>query len=119
MTGKLKIKILFVCTLNQMRSRTAEELYKEDERFIVKSGGVDDEAVVQVNLESLEWADYVVVMEEMHRNWIRSCYPLIYGNKKVLNLDIPDIFYFEQPELVSQVKNKFETLYQKEMKNNS
>jgi protein-tyrosine-phosphatase len=36
------IKILFVCTANKMRSKTAEELYKNDARFMVKSAGVAD-----------------------------------------------------------------------------
>lgn len=110
------IKILFVCTANKMRSKTAEELYKNDERFMVKSAGVADFADVPVNLELLIWADYIVVMEEMHLEWLRQYYPITYANKKIFCLEIPDLYDFMEPELVFQVKQKFETLYQKEIK---
>ncbi|NIM13801.1 MAG: phosphotyrosine protein phosphatase [Candidatus Aminicenantes bacterium] len=110
------IKILFVCTANKMRSKTAEELYKNDERFMVKSAGVADFAEVPVNLELLIWADYIVVMEEMHLEWLRQYYPITYANKKNFCLDIPDLYDFMEPELVFQIRQKFETLYQKEIK---
>jgi len=113
-----KLKILFVCTANRMRSKTAEKIYKDDERFIVKSAGVADFADVPLNLELLNWADYVVVMEEMHIEWIRESYPRFFLRKheKVLCLDIPDIYNFMDFELVSQVEYKFETRYQEEIK---
>jgi predicted protein tyrosine phosphatase len=111
------LKILFICTANKMRSKTAEEIYKNDKRFMVKSAGVADFAEVPVNLELLIWADYIVVMEEMHIEWLSEFYPITYANKKIFCLDIPDIYNFMEPELVIQVKQKFETLYQEEIKN--
>lgn len=116
--GSSPIKILFVCTANKMRSRTAEALYKQDERFSVKSAGVADFAQVPLNLELLTWADYIVVMEEMHLLWIRQYYPVFYTHRheRVFNLDIPDMYEFMDPHLVYLVKRKFETLYQEEIK---
>jgi predicted protein tyrosine phosphatase len=109
-----KLKILFVCTANKMRSKTAEKIYQNDERFMVKSAGVADFAEVPLNLELLTWADYIVVMEEMHIEWIRECYPVFYSHKreKILCLDIPDIYNFMDFELVFQIESKFETRYQ-------
>ena len=115
MKEKLKKKVLFVCTLNQMRSKTAEELYRHDERFIIKSAGVANEAAVHVDLELLIWADYVIVMEEMHLRWINRNYPIIYADKKVISLDIPDEFFYMQPVLVKLVKQKFEEVYREEI----
>ena len=113
-----KIKILFVCTANKMRSKTAEKIYQNDERFIVKSAGAADFAEVPLNLELLTWADYIVVMEEIHIEWIRQCYPVFYSHRheKILCLDIPDIYDFMDSELVFQVESKFETRYQEEIK---
>jgi predicted protein tyrosine phosphatase len=113
-----KIKILFVCTANRMRSKTAEKIYNDDERFIVKSAGVADFADVTLNLELLTWADYIVVMEKMHIEWIRQCYPVFYSHKQeqILCLDIPDIYNFMDFELVYQIEHKFETRYQEEIK---
>ena len=113
-----KIKILFVCTANKMRSRTAEEIYKIDERFLVKSAGVASFADVPLNLEMLNWADYIVIMEEMHDEWIRQCYPSYYlqKNEKILSLEIPDLYNFMEPELISMIRQNFETLYQQRIK---
>jgi predicted protein tyrosine phosphatase len=113
-----KLKILFVCTANKMRSKTAETIYKDDERFIVKSAGVADFADMPLNLELLTWADYIVVMEEMHIEWIRQCYPVFFSHRheQILCLDIPDIYNFMDFELVNRIESKFETRYQEEIK---
>jgi protein-tyrosine phosphatase len=112
-----KLKILFVCTANKMRSKTAEKIYK-DERFIVKSAGAANFADVPLNLELLNWADYVIVMEDMHIEWIRESYPMYFFRKReqILSLDIPDVFNFMDFELVSQIEHKFETRYREEIK---
>ncbi len=39
-----KLKILFVCTVNRMRSLTAHKIYENDDRFDVKSAGTDKTA---------------------------------------------------------------------------
>jgi len=106
-----KKKILFVCTHNKMRSRTAEEMYKADRRFEVRSAGVSDDAVQLVNLELLTWADWIVVMENYHFRWIRECFPVISRHKRVICLDIPDEFWFMDPELVDLIKSRFERVY--------
>ncbi len=113
-----KLKILFVCTANRMRSKTAEKIYENDERFIVKSAGVADFAEVPLNLDLLNWADYVIVMEELHIEWIRQSYPRFFSRKheKILCLDIPDIYNFMDFELVYQIESKFETRYLEEIK---
>ena len=119
MKDELRIKILFVCTFNQMRSRTAEELYQDDERFIARSAGTDKDAPVRVDLETLMWADVVVVMETTHQTWIKIGYPLIYEKKKVLCLDIPDMYLFMQKDLIALMKKKFESLYREEIAPNA
>ena len=113
-----KLKILFVCTANRMRSKTAEEIYKNDERFIVKSAGVADFADVPLSLELLNWADYVVVMEEEHIERIRERYPRFFLRKheQILCLDILDIYNFMDEDLVIKIQHEFETRYQEEIK---
>jgi protein-tyrosine phosphatase len=111
------LKILFVCTANRMRSKTAEKLYENDKRFTVKSAGVADFAEVPLTLELLNWADYVIVMEDMHIQWIRESFPRFFFRRqeRVLNLEIPDIYNFMDFELVYQVEHKFETWYREEI----
>ncbi|HLP46290.1 MAG TPA: phosphotyrosine protein phosphatase [Candidatus Kapabacteria bacterium] len=107
---KKKLKILFICTYNKMRSKTAELLYKYDERFEVKSAGVDEFAEVRVNLELLSWADYIVTMEEFQRQWIQASFPGLSAYRKIHCLGIPDYYDFMDPELVFLIKEKFESL---------
>lgn len=110
-----KKKILFVCTFNKMRSKTAEAIYSNDERFTVDSAGVSESAVVQVHPEILAWADYIVVMEELHRQWILAAFPDLLAHKKILCLNIPDEFWFMDANLALLINERFEELYRDEI----
>ena len=69
-------RILFVCTANIDRSRTAEDMYREDARYEVRSAGVAPFATVVLTRDLLLWADRVFVMserEDQHRTLIRMC----------------------------------------------
>jgi len=103
---KPKIKILFVCTMNYQRSRTAEELYKMDERFEIRSAGVAKDAYVRIDMDNLNWADFIIVMEKAHRNKIRKQFNKIYQTKRIICLYIED-------ELI---EGKFEYIYHTEIK---
>lgn len=105
--------ILFVCTINKMRSATAHRIYESDERFIVKSAGTDKNAAIVLDNDLLRWADTIVVMEKEHRNFIRKHYPEIYNTKKIVCLYIPDLYDYMQPELIAMLKDKFEDVYRR------
>jgi predicted protein tyrosine phosphatase len=106
-----KKKILFVCTFNKMRSKTAEVIYKNDKRFEVKSAGVDEYAEVSLDMELLEWADYVLVMEKSHRKWILKHFPDLSDERKVLCLGIPDLYEFMDTALIPLLKDRVEGLF--------
>jgi len=110
-----KINILFICTVNRMRSATAERIYADDERFNVDSAGTDKSANVQVDEYQLEWADYVIVMEMMHRNKIRQMFPELYKNRPIICLHIPDEYDFMEPALIDLLQRKFEHVYRTEI----
>jgi len=101
-------RILFVCTVNRMRSATAHKIYENDTRFEVDSAGTDRTANVVLEEWHLEWADVVVVMEKYHRNVIRDRFPLWYEKKPIVCLYIPDEYDFMQPELIVLLREKFE-----------
>jgi len=103
-----KLKLLFVCTVNRMRSATAHKIYENDIRFEVKSAGTDKTANTVLSDEILNWADSIVVMEKHHRNYIRKHFPEIYKTKKIVCLYIPDIYSYMQPELIEILKIKVE-----------
>ena len=103
-------KLLFVCTLNLQRSPTAAEIFKD--KYDTKSAGVGDTAKVPLTSELLGWADVVFVMEGWQRKLISEKFPKLYLKKKIINLDIPDMYYFMDEELVKVLKEKVETSIQ-------
>lgn len=91
------MKVLFVCTGNVDRSRTAEELFKNVKGLEVRSAGTSYAATVQVPKEMLNWADRIFVMEDRHGRALLKMDKEIW--RKVMILDVPDKYYFNQPEL--------------------
>ena len=97
-------RILFVCTANVDRSRTAEDLYREDERFEVRSAGVAPFATVPLTRDLLLWADRVFVMnerEDQHRTLIRIRFPDV--DRPLTDLDIEDRWRRGDPDLVTLI----------------
>ena len=96
------MNVLFICNQNQHRSRTAELLFRE--KFNTKSAGLYDRT--PVTREELSWADLVLVMEPAQRSEIAKRFPDMYLKKRILSLDIPDIYQFNQPELIKVLKSR-------------
>ena len=95
-----KMRILFVCDQNRLRSPTAKALYDPDPDLEVRSAGVRNDAVVVVTRELLEWADLIFVMERSQRNLIRKRFEDLYHEKRIVCLYIDDAYDFMDPELV-------------------
>ncbi len=110
-----KLKLLFVCTVNRMRSATAHKIYETDNRFEVKSAGTDKSANIVLSEEILNWVESIIVMEKHHRNFIRKHFPDIYKNKRIVCLYIPDDYDYMQTELIGILKDKVEDVYQRKL----
>lgn len=100
------MNLLFVCTVNRMRSCTAETIWSADPRFRVRSAGTAPTATKQVTPEMLRWADKIFVMEKTHENFIIETFPAVDVRDKIIVLDIPDFYYYMEPELVSLLHRK-------------
>lgn len=99
------MNILFLCTANLNRSRTAEDFYRSTSAaHQYKSAGLSQKycqkyGTTLCTIELLEWADKVFVMENMHIQRIAEYAGESYLNKiEVLNID--DFYQFMQPELI-------------------
>ncbi len=101
-----KLKVLFVCEENRLRSKTAAEIYSSCATLAIKSAGVNRTAETRVSEELLEWADKVFVMEKRQRNKIQKRFPELYARKSITCLYIPDDYDFMDPTLVTILKNK-------------
>ena len=109
------MNILFVCTINRMRSLTAHQIFEGDERFDVQSAGTAFDAQNRISKENLEWADYILVMERAHRNKIRAEFSDIYASKRILCMYIEDEYNYMDPFLIELLKKKFEFLWRTEI----
>jgi predicted protein tyrosine phosphatase len=96
--------ILFVCTANIDRSRTAEDLYREDPRYEVRSAGTAPFAKTPLTRELMEWSQRVFVMcerEDRHHTQIKMRFPAT--DRPVVDLDVEDRWPRGHPELVRRV----------------
>ncbi|MBU0615320.1 MAG: phosphotyrosine protein phosphatase [Nanoarchaeota archaeon] len=89
------MKLLFICNQNQNRSKTAEHLYKD--RFETRSAGLFNEN--PVTEQQMSWADTIIVMDHAQRAELSRRFPKQYLQKRILSLDVPDIYSYDQPEL--------------------
>lgn len=96
-------RLLFVCTYNEMRSSTAEAVLAA-EGYNVRSAGTDRWATVPLNREIILWADIVFVMENKHETFISSFFRDVVEGKIIIVLDIPDNYYYMEPELIELLK---------------
>lgn len=101
------MKVLFICNQNLNRSKTAEELFKD--KFETKSAGLYNEK--PVTEKQLEWADTVVVMEDEQRSEIAKRFPKQYLKKRVISLNIADVYFYNQPELIDVLELKMAELF--------
>jgi len=101
------MKVLFICNQNQNRSKTAEELFKNE--FSTKSAGLYNEK--PVTEKELSWADTIVVMEEHQRGEIAKRFPNQYVQKRILSMEIPDLYHYNQPSLKKILKEKIKGLF--------
>lgn len=93
-------KVLFVCSMNQWRSPTAEKVFQKDARLSVRSKGTSRSARRTVTAQDLKWADVIMVMESKHKQRLRSDFPGQMRFKRLHVLEIPDEYQYMDPDLV-------------------
>jgi len=97
--------ILVVCGKNKKRSRTAEFIFKNDNRFNIRSVGLSPKSERKISEKDLNWADLVLVMESDHKSKILDVYPHVdLPIMEVLN--IPDEYKFMDDELILLLNEK-------------
>ena len=104
------MNMLFVCSMNQWRSPTAEKIYAKHDGLNVRSAGTSSKARRKVTADDLKWADVICVMEYKHKSQLKSRFP---GELQILTvhvLDIPDEYRFMDPELVTCIRESVDSL---------
>lgn len=101
-------RLLFVCRLNRHRSATAERLFCKRQDLDVRSAGTSEDAMVRVNERMLDWADVIFTMDELQQKDLKQMFPQHPAVDRVICLDIPDVFSFNDPELVQLLEERVE-----------
>jgi predicted protein tyrosine phosphatase len=94
------MNLLFICSRNKRRSRTAEDLFKRLNGYEVRSAGTAESARVRVNEKLLVWADIIFVMERDHKKRLQQKFSSDVLNKEIIVLDIPDEYQYMDEALV-------------------
>ncbi len=102
-----KLKILVVCSRNKKRSLTAETIFKNDSRVIVRSVGTSPSARRKITQADIDWADIILCMERKHKQIIEQQFGKI-DSQVVRILDIADEYEYMDPELVEMLQREIE-----------
>ena len=95
------MKVLFICSRNQWRSPTAEQVFRRHPSLNVRSAGTSRNAKKRVSYELLQWSDVICVMEQKHRNHLVAEFGRVIAYKPLHILDISDDYLFMDPRLIA------------------
>lgn len=100
------LNLLFICSRNQWRSPTAENIYKNQPGICARSAGTSPNGVIRVNTKHILWADLIFAMEKKHKDIIQLKFPEETAGKKIIVLNIPDEYQYMDKYLISDLKSK-------------
>ncbi len=98
-----RLKVLFVCSRNQWRSPTAEQIWRRHPRLLTRSGGTSPSARHTVSADDVCWADVIFAMEDKHKSRLAAEFTGLLAGKPIHVLDIPDEYKYMDPELVEML----------------
>ena len=101
---KNKTNLLFICSRNQWRSPTGEQIWKNNPDYNTKSAGTSPKAKRTISPTDIRWADIIFVMESKHKNRLKAKFTKLLDYKTVHVLDIPDEYKYMDAELISELK---------------
>lgn len=99
----LFLNLLFICSRNQWRSPTAEQIFNS-QYHRAKSAGTAASARIKVTQKLIGWADLIFVMEKKHRHILLEKFSGIINEKKIIVLEIPDEYQFMDEELIAMLE---------------
>ncbi|MEL8054690.1 MAG: protein tyrosine phosphatase [Pseudomonadota bacterium] len=102
--------VLFICSMNQWRSPTAEAIFRRETGINVRSAGTSSRAKRTVSVKDLRWADIILVMEQKHKTRLQAQFRDEVRYKTLHVLDIPDDYRYMDQELIDLLRAKVEPL---------
>jgi predicted protein tyrosine phosphatase len=105
-----RLNVLFVCSRNQWRSPTAEQVWRKHPQIAARSAGTSPNARHKVSVEDIRWASVILVMEEKHKSRLTAEFTRLLENKPIHVLDIPDDYKYMEPELIEILEQSVPSL---------
>ena len=110
-SGRLRtlvpLEVNISCGINrQARSDIIYDIRARYDGISAIGAGTNNGAATTVSGDLIEWADFIFVMEEVHRNKISRKFKGQLKNKRVIVLAIPDNFDRMDPTLVRILEDK-------------
>jgi predicted protein tyrosine phosphatase len=102
----MPLHVLFLCSMNRLRSPTAERVFASAAGIEAASAGLSADAENPVMPELLAWAELIFVMEKAQRNKLQKKFKAHLDGKRIICLDIPDEYDYMDPKLVLLLKAK-------------
>lgn len=96
--------LLFICSRNQWRSPTAEQVWRKQAGFNVRSAGTSPNARKSVSASDIQWADVIMVMEQKHKQQLVAKFNRLLTYKTLYVLDIADDYQYMDPELIEELQ---------------
>ena len=106
-------RLLFICSRNQWRSPTAENVFRRHPSVEVRSAGTSAKARRTVSVSDLQWADEIIVMESKHKQTLRAKFDRSLLRRDIHVLNIPDEYQFMDPELVQLLLDVVEPILER------
>ena len=104
------MNVLFICSRNQWRSPTGEQVWCNVPGLSVRSAGTSPRARHTVNAKDISWADLIFVMAQKHKDRMRAAFPRLTQYAKIHVLDIPDDYQKNDPELIDLIRTSTEAI---------
>ena len=103
-------KVLTVCSAGMLRSPTIAWVLGQDPYGYNcrPAGYVQEYALVKVDDVLLTWADEVVCADLEHVYYVKDRLKDLGLDKPLVNLNLPDIYEYRDPELVKLIKERYD-----------
>lgn len=108
------LNLLFICSRNQWRSPTAEQIWKTRTGFNSRSAGTSPKAKKTVSSVDIRWADFIFVMEQKHQDRLVAKFTRMLEHKPIYILDIPDLYNYMDSELIAEIDCKVSEIIERE-----
>jgi predicted protein tyrosine phosphatase len=102
-------KVLTVCSAGLLRSATLQNFLIRKYGYNVRNCGTfESYALIPISEALIAWADEIVFVNEENFNMVKHDLEVMHALNKCYVLDIPDIYSFNDPDLITICEKQYE-----------